>query len=78
MDEPMGVIADTTAMGDPVEIEYQLTFYQDTVGSASQVPQEAAISVLKLSLAVIIVGGIANYLVKRHRKRAQGTKVARR
>ncbi|WP_350454457.1 hypothetical protein [Slackia heliotrinireducens] len=78
MDEPMGVIADTTAMGDPVEIEYQLTFYQDTVGSASQVPQEAAISVLKLSLAVIIVGGIANYLVKRHRKRAQGTKAARR
>ena len=39
MDAPMEIIADTTAMGDPVEIDYTLTFYEDTIGSKSRVPQ---------------------------------------
>ena len=33
MDEGMPVIADTTAMGAPHEIDYTLTFYSDSIGS---------------------------------------------
>ena len=68
MDAPVDVIADTTAMGDPVEIAYQLTFYGDTVGDVSQVPQEGAKRVLILSLAIIVGGGILNHIAKRKRK----------
>ena len=39
MDEAMPVIADTTAMGAPHEIDYNLTFYSDSIGSKSQLPQ---------------------------------------
>ena len=68
MDEPMTVIADTTAMGDPVEIEYRLTFYGESIGDKSQVPQEAAKKVLLISLAIILVGGVLNYFVKKRRR----------
>ena len=68
MDEPMAVIADTTAMGDPVEIEYALTFYEESIGEKSQVPQEAAIYVLRIAAIIIAVGGILNLIVKRKRK----------
>lgn len=68
MDTPVEVIADTTAMGNPVEIRYQLTFYAESVGDVRQVPQEAAKYVLAISLAIIVLGGILNYFVKRGRK----------
>lgn len=68
MDEPMPVVGDTTAMGDPVAIDYKLTFYEDSVGSKSQIPQEAAIDVLILAAIIIVVGGILNYFVKKRRK----------
>lgn len=68
MDAPVEVIADTTAMGDPVEIRYQLTFYGESVGDVRQVPQEAAKYVLLISLGIIVVGGVLNYFVKRGRK----------
>ncbi len=68
MDESFTVTADTTAMGHPVEIEYRLTFYEDTIGDKNQIPQEAAINVLILALAIILVGGLLNFLVKRRRK----------
>jgi len=68
MDVPVPVIADTTAMGDPVEIEYNLTFYQDTIGEKAMIPQEAAKKVLLIALIVIAVGGILNHLVKTKRK----------
>ena len=42
MDESMPVIADTTAMGTPHEINYTLTFYSDSIGSKSQMPQSPA------------------------------------
>lgn len=42
MDTGMSVIADTTAMGEPVEIQYTLTFYLDSVGGKGNIPQEAA------------------------------------
>ena len=65
MDAPMEVIADTTAMGDPVEIDYTLTFYEDTIGSKSRVPQEGALRVLAGAAVFIIVGGIVNHFIKR-------------
>lgn len=68
MDEPMDIIADTTAMGDPVEIEYTLTFYSESLGDKSQIPQEAAKKVLMISAAIILTGAILNYFVKKKRK----------
>ena len=68
MDEPIPVIADTTAMGDPVEIAYALTFYQNTVADKNKVPQEAAVHVLIIALVIIIAGGILNLLIKRRKK----------
>ena len=68
MDEGMTVIADTTAMGDPVEIEYVLTFYSDSIGDKGLVPQEAAKKVLVVALIVLVAGGILNYFVKRKRQ----------
>ena len=68
MDDEVPVIADTTAMGDPVEVEYFLTFYSDTIDDKDAIPQEAAIKVLVLALIVIVVGGILNYALKKRRK----------
>ena len=68
MDAPMAVIADTTAMGDPLEIEYTLTFYSESLGDKSQIPQEAAKRVLYISLAIIVVGAVLNHFVKKRRK----------
>lgn len=67
-DQPIPVIADTTAMGDPVEIEYELTFYKDTIGSVTKVPQEAAKRVIYIALLIIVVGGILNLVLKRRKK----------
>jgi len=69
MDEEFAVVADTTAMGDPVEIEYHLTFYSNTVDDKDAIPQEAAIKVLWIALAVIVVGGILNHVLKKRKKR---------
>ena len=52
MDESMPVIADTTAMGTPHEINYTLTFYSDSIGSKSQMPQEAAKRVVAVALVI--------------------------
>lgn len=68
LDAPMEVVADTTAMGDPVEIRYALTFYAESVGDRSAIPQEAAKKVLLLSAAIIAVGAVLNYFVKRGRR----------
>lgn len=68
IDEPMIVKADTTALGDPVEIEYHLTFYEDSIGSVNQIPQIAAKKVLTIALVVIIAGGVLNYLVKSRKR----------
>ena len=65
MDEAMPVIADTTAMGTPHEINYTLTFYSDSIGSKSQMPQEAAKRVVAVALVIIVGGGILNYFVNK-------------
>lgn len=68
LDVPMEIIADTTAMGHPVEIAYTLTFYGDTVGSKNRVPQEGAKSVLTGAFLFIVIGGIADHLIKKRRR----------
>ena len=68
MDEAMPVIADTTAMGAPREIHYTLTFYSESVGSKSQMPQEAAKRVVAVALVIIVSGGILNYFVNKRRR----------
>lgn len=68
MDDGMPVIADTTAMGDPLEIEYVLTFYSESIGAKSQIPQEAAKKVLIIAIIIIVVGGVLNHFVKKKRK----------
>lgn len=69
MDVPMQVIGDTTAMGDPIEIEYKLTFYEGSIGTRSQIPQEAAITVLIVALIIIGAGGVLNFFLKKRKKR---------
>jgi len=69
MDEEFSAIADTTAMGDPVEIEYHLTFYSTTIDNKDAIPQEAAIKVLWIALAIIVIGGVLNYVLKKRKKR---------
>ena len=68
LDEPVSVIADTTAMGAPHEIDYTLTFYSDSIGSKSQLPQEAAKRVVAVAMAIIVGGGILNYFVNKRRR----------
>lgn len=67
-DQQIPVIADTTAMGDPVEIEYELTFYKDTINSVTKVPQEAAKRVICIALLIIVGGGILNLVLKRRKR----------
>lgn len=65
LDTEIPVIADTTAMGTPHEVSYTLTFYSDTVGPKSQMPQEAAKRVLLTALGMILAGGILNHILKK-------------
>ena len=69
MNESFPVIADTTAMGDPVEIRYQLTFYEDTIGDKGQIPQVAAGNVLLIAVVILGAGGILNIIIKKKRKK---------
>lgn len=68
LDEGIPVIADTTAMGDPLEIRYTLIFYEETIGPKGRIPQEAAKSVLLIAAAIILLGGVLNWLVRKRRK----------
>ena len=68
MDEAIPVIADTTAMGAPHEIDYNLTFYSDSIGSKSQLPQEAAKRVVAVAMVIIVGGGILNYFVNKRNR----------
>lgn len=65
--EPMEVIADTTAMSTPHEITYQLTFDLEGVMSKSETPQAAAQKVVYMVLIIILVCMGVSYLNKRKR-----------
>ena len=68
MDEEMSVIADTTAMGTPHEVNYAITFFSNSIGSTSQMPKEAAKRVIFMALFIIIAGGILNRRVNKKKK----------
>lgn len=68
MDEAVQVIADTTAMGTPHEVEYTLVFYADSIGSKGQLPQEAAKRVVAVAVLIIVGGGILNYFVNKRNR----------
>lgn len=66
-DTAVPVVADTTAMGHPVAIDYTLTFYSNTIDDKGLVPQEAAKKVLMMAAIIIVVGGVLNYFVQKRR-----------
>ncbi len=67
-DSAVEVIADTLAMGDPVEVHYSFYFYWDSIGSKGELPQQAAIRVLIVAAAIIAGGGVLNFFTKRRSK----------
>ena len=68
LDDKMEVIADTLAMGAPHEIDYTLTFYEASIGSKGQLPQEAAKRVGAVAMVIIVGGGILNYFVNKRNR----------
>ncbi len=66
-DEPMQVIADTTAMSTPHEIEYTLTFHKDSVMSRHATPQAAAKRMVLMVLAIMAVCVIVSFVSKKKR-----------
>ena len=68
LDDKMEVIADTLAMGAPHEIDYTLTFYEASMGSKGQLPQEAAKRVVAVAMVIIVGGGILNYFVNKRNR----------
>lgn len=65
--EPMDVIADTTAMSTPHEISYQLTFDLEGVMSKSETPQAAAQKVVYMVFLIILVCIVVSWVNKRKR-----------
>ena len=68
LDDKMEVIADILAMGAPHEIDYTLTFYEASIGSKGQLPQEAAKRVVAVAMVIIVGGGILNYFVNKRNR----------
>ena len=68
LDDKMDVIADTLAMGAPHEIDYTPTFYEASIGSKGQLPQEAAKRVVAVAMVIIVGGGILNYFVNKRNR----------
>ncbi len=66
-DSAIPVVADTTAMGHPVAIDYTLTFHSDTIDDKGMVPQEAAKKVLLRAAIIIVIGAVLNFFVQKRR-----------
>lgn len=67
--EEMPIIADTTAMSTPHEVEYHLIFSADSVTSKNATPQAAARRVVYMALAIIAVCVIVPFVTKNRKKR---------
>ncbi len=65
--EPVQVIADTTAMSTPHEVEYALTFYGDRVMSKDETPQAAAQKVVYMVFVIVAVCGLVSFINKKKR-----------
>jgi hypothetical protein len=68
-DEPMDIVADTTAMSTPHEIEYTLTFLSDSVMSKNATPQAAAQRMVYMVFLIMAVCALVSFLSKRKRNR---------
>lgn len=68
-DEPMQVVADTTAMSVPHEIEYEMTFHSDGIISKDQTPQAAAQRMVYMVILIIAVCIIVSVVKKRRNSR---------
>ena len=66
--QPMTVIADTTAMSVPHEVEYTLTLSPDDIMAGNQTPQAAAQRVVYMAVGIISVCAAVS-LVKKRRLR---------
>lgn len=66
-DEPMTVIADTTAMSVPHEIEYTLTLSPDEIMAGSETPQAQAQRVVYMAFAIIALCAVVSLIKKRRR-----------
>ena len=64
MDKPMDVIADTTAMSVPHEIEYTLTFASDSITSGRQAAPGQQI----IYLAVVVAAGVVVVILTKKKK----------
>lgn len=64
VDKPVTVLADTTAMSVPHEIEYQLVF-----DSASLTPEKAEAGSVPLHLGMILLGGVCGLIWIRSRRK---------
>ena len=64
MDKPMDVIADTTAMSVPHEIEYTLTFASDSITSGRQAAPGQRI----IYLAVVVAAGVVVVILTKKKK----------
>ena len=64
MDKPMDVIADTTAMSVPHEIEYTLTFASDSITSGKQAAPGQQI----IYLAVVVAAGVVVVILTKKKK----------
>ena len=67
-DEPMEVIADTTAMSTPHEVEYMLVFHGDDIMSTDDTPQAAAKKVVCMALGIAAVCGLVSWIRERRRR----------
>ena len=54
-DEPMEVVADTTAMSVPHEIEYTLTFLQDTIKQDTSFEMMAMVAGTVIVIAIVVI-----------------------
>lgn len=68
-DEKMPVIADTTAMGTPHEVNYSLTFYRSGIMGANETPQARARYSVYMAIAIIVVCMLVSQFQKRSRKK---------
>lgn len=69
--EEMPVIADTTAMSVPHEIEYKLIFHADEIMDKGQTPQEAAKRVVYMVFLIVIVCAVVSFISNKKRNAAK-------
>ncbi len=65
--EPVEVIADTTAMSTPHEITYQLTFLSEGIMSRNQTPQAAAQRMVYMVFVIIGICAVVSFVSKKRR-----------